>query len=170
HHDLNVMMPNQTLSKLTSRLIEKLDEYFTSVTPDAILVQGDTTTVLSASLAAFYHKIPIGHIEAGLRTGNLDSPWPEEANRILTSRLAHWHFAPTEAKKKNLIRESINDEAIYVTGNTVIDALLAAQKIAEEKNVTISSLPNFDAYRTGRKRMVHITSHRRENFGNGIKQ
>lgn len=169
-HDLDVMVPNQTLSKLTAKLITKLDQYFLSTAPDAILVQGDTTTVFAAALTAFYHKISVGHVEAGLRTGNLNSPWPEEANRVLASRLARWHFAPTEANKGNLLRENVDEASIYVTGNTVIDALLTAKVIAKERNVMVDELPNFNGYRRGTKRMVLITGHRRENFGSGFQQ
>jgi UDP-N-acetylglucosamine 2-epimerase (non-hydrolysing) len=128
--DLDLMKPNQTLAGLTARAITGIDQYLTEYKPDLVLVQGDTTTVFSAAMAAFYHKIPVGHVEAGLRTGNLMSPWPEEANRVLTSRLAALHFAPTETSRQNLLREHVPDEQIIVTGNTVIDALfLALEKI-----------------------------------------
>lgn len=166
--DLNIMRPNQTLGELTSRLIEKLDKYLAQEKPDIVLVQGDTTTVLAGSLAAFYHKIPIGHVEAGLRTGNLYSPWPEEANRVLTTRLARWHFCPTESNKNNLLKEGVFEKDVYVTGNTVIDALLIARdKIAEMSGIDRlvglpSGLMNSD------RRMVLITGHRRENFGAGF--
>jgi UDP-N-acetylglucosamine 2-epimerase (non-hydrolysing) len=126
--DLNLMRPNQSLGALTSRAIQALDTYLAQDRPDLILVQGDTTTVFCATLAAFYHQIPVGHVEAGLRTGNLHAPWPEEANRVLTSRLATLHFAPTENNRENLLREGMPSERIFVTGNTVIDALLLALK------------------------------------------
>ena len=122
--DLNLMQPDQTLGGLTSRAIAALDECLALEQPQLILVQGDTTTVFCAALAAFYHQIPVGHVEAGLRTNNLKSPWPEEANRVLTSRLASLHFAPTESAKQNLLREGIDEAKVFVTGNTVIDALL----------------------------------------------
>ena len=121
--DLNLMQANQSLAGLTSRAIAALDQCFATERPDLVLVQGDTTTVFCAALAAFYHHIPVGHVEAGLRTHDLESPWPEEANRVLTSRLTSLHFAPTESSKQNLLREAVKESAIFVTGNTVIDAL-----------------------------------------------
>ena len=122
--DLNIMRPSQTLAGLTARSIFLgLDSYMAEVRPDLVLVQGDTTTTFAASLTAFYHHIPVGHVEAGLRTGNLESPWPEEANRILTTRLAALHFAPTELNRQNLLAEGVSPEKIFVTGNTVINAL-----------------------------------------------
>ena len=155
--DLELMRPNQTLGGLTSRAISAIDEYLARERPDIVMVQGDTTTVLAGALAAFYHHIPIAHVEAGLRTGNLESPWPEEANRVLTTRLAHWHFCPTENNKNNLLNEGVNPADIYVTGNTVIDALL----LAKEK------VKGESGQRNG-KRSVLITGHRRENFGEGF--
>lgn len=166
--DLNIMRPNQTLGELTARLIGKLDAYLSIEKPDVVLVQGDTTTVLAGALAAFYHKIPIGHIEAGLRTGNLYAPWPEEANRVLTTRLAKWHFAPTETSRDNLISEGIPSEHIFVTGNTVIDALHWACKIVRERKPVIPGLPSEIVQ--GNQRLVLITGHRRENFGEGFEQ
>lgn len=166
--DLNIMRPNQTLGELTSRLIEKLDKYLAQENPDIVLVQGDTTTVLAGALAAFYHKIPIGHVEAGLRTGNLYSPWPEEANRVLTTRLARWHFAPTEKSRQNLLQEGVSDANIFVTGNTVIDALHWAREIVRETNPVIPNLP--DKVMVDDHKLVLITGHRRENFGDGFEQ
>ncbi len=169
--DLNIMRPNQTLGELTSRLIDRLDKYLAAEKPDVVLVQGDTTTVLAGALAAFYHKISIGHIEAGLRTGDLYSPWPEEANRVLTTRLSKWHFCPTENSKKNLLREGISEKNIFVTGNTVIDALLLAKKkigtMAGAEVETLIGLPR--GVMESRRRMVLITGHRRENFGEGFR-
>lgn len=154
--DLELMRPNQTLGGLTSRAIVALDDYLAAEKPDIVMVQGDTTTVLAGALAAFYHHIPIAHVEAGLRTGNLESPWPEEANRVLTTRLAKWHFCPTENNRENLLREGVDPASVYVTGNTVIDALmLARQKVKS----TVDG-----------KRRVLITGHRRENFGEGFEQ
>ncbi len=121
--DLNLMQPNQTLGGLTARAVEALDQFLEAEKPDLVLAQGDTTTVFCAALTAFYHRVPLGHVEAGLRTGNLQSPWPEEANRVLTTRLAALHFAPTENNRQNVLREGIPDDRIFVTGNTVIDAL-----------------------------------------------
>jgi len=166
--DLDLMRPNQSLGGLTSRAIEALDRYLAEDKPDVVLVQGDTTTVLCAALAAFYHKIPIAHVEAGLRTGNLDSPWPEEANRVLTSRLARWHFAPTESNRQNLLRELVSDEQIYVTGNTVIDALFLALVKIKKNPPEISGLPGSTLDYLGERKMVLITGHRRENFGGGF--
>lgn len=152
--DLALMQPNQTLGGLTSRAIAAIDDYLAKEKPDIVMVQGDTTTVLAGALAAFYHHIPVAHVEAGLRTWNMESPWPEEANRVLTTRLAKWHFCPTENNKANLLREGVDPSGIYVTGNTVIDALM----IAKEK---VRDL-------TDGKRRVLITGHRRENFGSGF--
>jgi len=166
--DLNLMKPNQTLAGLTSRAIDAIDRYLASDKPDVVLVQGDTTTVFASALAAFYHKIPVGHVEAGLRTGNMFSPWPEEANRVLTTRLAKWHFAPTETNRQNLLNERVPDSDIYVTGNTVIDALFLALAKIENQPPAISGLPNATMECFGDKRMVLITGHRRENFGDGF--
>src|SRR5574341_1409902 len=124
--DLNIMSPNQTLSQLTASALPAVDNYLANETPDLVLVQGDTTTAFASSLAAFYHKIPVGHVEAGLRTGDLYSPWPEEANRVLISRLAALHFAPTELNRQNLLAESVPSCKIFITGNTVVDALFLA--------------------------------------------
>jgi len=153
--DLNIMRANQSLTGLTSRLLSELDEVLLRENPDAVLVQGDTTTVMSVSLACFYHHIPIGHVEAGLRTWDMQNPFPEEANRVITSHLARWHFAPTEQSRQNLLKEGVRDESIAVTGNTVIDALLWTAR----KNVPIGI--DLDPS----LRLVLVTSHRRENFG-----
>ena len=135
--DLKLMQPNQTLGGLTSRAVAAIDAYLAEDRPDVVLVQGDTTTVMAAALAAFYHKIPVGHVEAGLRTGNLQSPWPEEMNRVVTTRLARWHFAPTESNRKNLLGEGIADADISVTGNTVIDALYLAKDTITGQSTTV---------------------------------
>ena len=158
--DLALMRPNQTLGGLTSRAIAALDEYLSEEKPDIVMVQGDTTTVLCGALAAFYHHIPVAHVEAGLRTGNMESPWPEEANRVLTTRLAKWHFCPTENNRKNLLEEGVSPDDIYVTGNTVIDALMLARAKVESEGVVS----------TVRRKSVLITGHRRENFGRGFEQ
>lgn len=174
--DLNIMKPNQSLGELTSRLINGLDLYLAAERPDVVLVQGDTTTVLAGALAAFYHKIDIGHVEAGLRTGNLYSPWPEEANRLMTTRLAKWHFCPTETSKENLLREGITSENVFVTGNTVIDALHLAQDIVRKNPPMIEGIPgNVQTFGTktnhdSERKLVLITGHRRENFGDGFEQ
>ena len=164
--DLALMRPNQTLGGLTSRAIAALDEYLAEVRPDIIMVQGDTTTVLVGALAAFYHHIPVAHVEAGLRTWNMESPWPEEANRVLTTRLAKWHFCPTENNKANLLKEGVPEKDIYVTGNTVIDALLMAKDKVRKNPPEIDGLP--PGLMSSEDRMVLITGHRRENFGEGF--
>ena len=164
--DLGLMRPNQTLAGLTARAITALDEYLEKENPDIVMVQGDTTTVLAGALSAFYHHIPVAHVEAGLRTWNMESPWPEEANRVLTTRLAKWHFCPTENNKANLLKEGVSEKDIYVTGNTVIDALLMAKEKVNLNPPTIDGLP--EGLMASDKRMVLITGHRRENFGNGF--
>lgn len=164
--DLQLMRPNQTLGGLTSRAIAAIDEYLNEEKPDIVMVQGDTTTVLAGALASFYHHIPVAHVEAGLRTWNMESPWPEEANRVLTTRLAKWHFCPTENNKANLLKEGVSEKDIYVTGNTVIDALLMAKDMVAKKPPRIDGLP--DALMQSSERMVLITGHRRENFGQGF--
>lgn len=164
--DLSLMRPNQTLGGLTSRAIAAIDEYLAEEKPDVVMVQGDTTTVLAGAMAAFYHHIPVAHVEAGLRTWNMESPWPEEANRVLTTRLAKWHFCPTENNKANLLKEGVPAKDIYVTGNTVIDALLMAKEKVCSNPPTIDGLPK-DLIASD-ERMVLITGHRRENFGEGF--
>jgi UDP-N-acetylglucosamine 2-epimerase (non-hydrolysing) len=153
--DLDIMRPNQALTTLTARLLLDMDDVLLAEKPDVVLVQGDTTTVMAVSLACFYHRIPIGHVEAGLRTWDMDNPFPEEANRVITGRFARWHFAPTESSRQNLLREGIADNAITVTGNTVIDALLMTAKKDLDLGIDIDAS----------KRLILITSHRRENFG-----
>ncbi|MEI7880126.1 MAG: UDP-N-acetylglucosamine 2-epimerase (non-hydrolyzing) [bacterium] len=173
--DLNLMKRNQTLAGLTSRAITAVDSYLAREKPDLILVQGDTTTVFTASLAAFYHHIPVGHVEAGLRTGNLKSPWPEELNRVLTTRIATLHFAPTANNRRNLLKEGIPAKNIIVTGNTVIDALFLA--LAKVKNyppripglpVSLNLRSEISDLRCPPPPLVLITGHRRENLGDGF--
>jgi UDP-N-acetylglucosamine 2-epimerase (non-hydrolysing) len=172
--DLDVMRPNQTLAGLTARLMESIDGWLGARQPDLALVQGDTTTVLVAALACFYRRIPIGHVEAGLRTGNIWSPFPEEVNRKLATPLMALHFAPTGGAREALLREGIPEGSITVTGNTVIDALLlevAAQRadarIRSRVDGELCALVGPD---WAEMPMVLITGHRRENFGNGIEQ
>ncbi|CAM5783480.1 MAG: UDP-N-acetylglucosamine 2-epimerase (non-hydrolyzing) [Burkholderiales bacterium] len=153
--DLNVMQANQSLSGLTARLLTGADAVLAEQAPDAVLVQGDTTTVMAMCLACFYRRIPIGHVEAGLRTGDIHNPFPEEANRLIASLFARWHFAPTESSRQNLLREDVADADILVTGNTVIDALL----MTAERSATV------DLGQRPGARMVLVTAHRRENFG-----
>ncbi len=164
--DLDIMRPNQSLAQITSKGVEQIDAYLNTTKPDLIIVQGDTTTTFVAALTAFYHNIFVGHVEAGLRTGNLKAPWPEEANRILTSRLASIHFAPTEKNKKNLISEGVDPGNIFVTGNTVIDALFLTIKKIKDKSLIISGLELNDGL--AGKPIALITGHRRENLGKGL--
>lgn len=164
--DLALMRPNQTLGGLTSRAIAAIDEYLAEEKPDIVMVQGDTTTVLAGALSAFYHHIPVAHVEAGLRTWNMESPWPEEANRVLTTRLAKWHFCPTENNKTNLLKEGVPGKDIYVTGNTVIDALLMAKEKVKVNPPIIKGLSND--LMSSKERVVLVTGHRRENFGEGF--
>jgi UDP-N-acetylglucosamine 2-epimerase (non-hydrolysing) len=172
--DLEVMRPNQTLAGLTARLMEGIDRWLESAKPDMALVQGDTTTVLVAALACFYRRIPIGHVEAGLRTGNIWSPFPEEVNRRLATPLVALHFAPTESAREALLREGVADATIAVTGNTVIDALqmeVATQardaEVRRSIDAGLSALLGRDWATTP---YVLVTGHRRENFGDGIEQ
>ena len=170
--DLNLMVPNQSLAGLTARGIEAVDGYLADDKPDLILIQGDTTTTLCAALAAFYRRIPVGHVEAGLRTWNLQAPWPEEANRVLASRLTALHFGPTEISRQNLLREGVLDETIFVTGNTGIDALFLALKKVRAAPPAIVGLPAYfqpgQTFSNRAARLVLITGHRRENFGPGF--
>lgn len=169
-HDLDIMQPGQSLSGLTARIIAGLEPVLLHETPDLILVHGDTTTSFAAALAAYYQQIPVGHIEAGLRTGSLYSPWPEEGNRRLTAVLAQHHFAPTEQARANLLREGIDAARIHVTGNTVIDALLATKARIDGSNALHGELEQrFDMLRSS-ARLVLITGHRRENFGGGFER
>ena len=166
--DLNLMKPGQTLSDVTSGVLKGLEQVFAEWMPDLILVHGDTATTFAASLAGYYHKIKIGHVEAGLRTGDLYSPWPEEANRKLTGVLANYHFAPTQSSYENLIKENVSPENIVVTGNTVIDALLQVkQKIEQDQSLSIQFQQQF-SYLDSNKKLILVTGHRRENFGQGF--
>ncbi len=165
--DLDLMEPEQTLAGLTARAVEAVDRCLARGKPDLVLVQGDTTTTFCASLAAFYNHLPVGHVEAGLRTNNLDSPWPEEANRVLATRLATLHFAPTELNRQNLLKDRVPAERIFVTGNTVIDALFLAREIVKAKPPEVPGLPG-ELAGAGGPRLVLITGHRRENFGPGF--
>ena len=168
--DLNLMKPGQDLYDITSGVLLGLKTVLTEWRPDAMLVHGDTSTTFAASLAAFYQRIPVGHVEAGLRTGNLYSPWPEEANRKLTSTLVKWHFAPTATSRSNLLSENIAAESIHVTGNTVIDALLQVrEKIVSNADLRQQFEKDFD-FLSPAKRLVLVTGHRRENFGTGFEQ
>ena len=160
-YDLDIMQPGQDLYDVSARILLGMRDVLTKEKPDLVLVHGDTSTSTFAALAAFYQQIPVGHVEAGLRTGNIYSPWPEEMNRQLNGRLCTWHFAPTETARQNLLKEHVDDKHIVVTGNTVIDALHWV--VASGKAVA----PQFN--RDEKRRMVLITGHRRENFGDGMK-
>lgn len=174
-YDLNIMKPNQDLYDITSRILLGMRDVLKEVQPDIVLVHGDTTTSMAAALAAFYQQIPVGHVEAGLRTGNIYSPWPEEMNRLITGRITTHHFSPTPLAKENLLKEGVNPARITVTGNTVIDALqMVVKRLAEDKALanevaTKIGQMGYDVQRLdGKRRMVLITGHRRENFGEGF--
>lgn len=173
--DLNIMKQGQDLYDVTSRVLLGMRDVLAEVNPDVVLVHGDTTTSTAAALAAFYRQIPVGHVEAGLRTHNIYSPWPEEMNRQITGRIAAYHFAPTPLSRDNLIAEAVEDTKIHVTGNTVIDALyMVLEKIQNNPGLQreLSSLLKEAGYDVSRlaegKKMVLITGHRRENFGEGF--
>lgn len=170
HYDLDIMKPGQDLFSITSDILMRIGGVYSDFRPDVVLVHGDTTTSFVTTLAAFYHRIPVGHVEAGLRTGNMYSPWPEEANRKLTGALARYHFSPTDAAKENLLRENVDQDSIYVTGNTVIDALLMVNgKLDRSPALEYELATRFPFLRDG-SRMVLITGHRRENFGDGFER
>ncbi|MGN0711186.1 MAG: non-hydrolyzing UDP-N-acetylglucosamine 2-epimerase [Anaerovoracaceae bacterium] len=162
-YDLNIMKPNQTISQITSNALMGLEEVLKKEQPDVVLVHGDTTTTFAAALAAFYQQIKVGHVEAGLRTYDKYSPYPEEMNRVLTGHIADFHFAPTERNKNNLLRENVKEENIFITGNTVIDALHeVAGKPYEFEDETLKKI-DFDG-----RRVITVTCHRRENLGENM--
>ncbi|MBW4933790.1 non-hydrolyzing UDP-N-acetylglucosamine 2-epimerase [Marinobacter sp. F4206] len=169
-YDLNIMKPGQDLTDVTCSILGGLREVLATEKPDIVLVHGDTATTFATSLAAYYQQIPVGHVEAGLRTGNLYSPWPEEANRKLTGALTELHFAPTDTSRSNLFREGVRDCSIVVTGNTVIDALFdVVAKIDSEKGLRNKLSAQFPFLRPD-ARMILITGHRRESFGGGFER
>lgn len=170
-YDLNIMAPGQDLYDITSKVLLGMRDVLNDFKPDVVLVHGDTTTTISTTLAAFYQQIPVGHVEAGLRTGNIYSPWPEEANRLLTTQITKYHFAPTEMNKANLIREHIDEKNIVITGNTVIDTLfLVLDKIKNDDTLErdIDLKISNKGYKITDRKIVLITGHRRENFGDGF--
>lgn len=177
-YDLNVMKQGQDLYDITTQILLGLRDVLRETSPDIVLVHGDTTTSTTAALAAFYQQIPVGHIEAGLRTHNIYSPWPEEMNRQITGRIATYHFAPTELARENLLKENIDNDKIIITGNTVIDALKTVVKKIKENRFSIQDDLNRQLRKLGYdvnrlkdgKKMVLITGHRRENFGEGFIQ
>lgn len=169
-YDLNIMVPGQSLTQITTKILQGMESVLQEFKPDAVLVHGDTTTTMAASLAAYYQRISVGHVEAGLRTGDIYSPWPEEANRKLAGSIAQYHFAPTETSQSNLMAENIPSKNIIVTGNTVIDALLWVKTkidsdLALEKNLALK-YPFLDSS----KKMILVTGHRRESFGGGFER
>ena len=174
-YDLNIMKQGQDLYDVTSRVLVGMRDVLKEAQPDVVLVHGDTTTSTSAALAAFYQQIPVGHVEAGLRTHNIYSPWPEEMNRLITGRIATYHFAPTALSRENLLRENVLDDSIIVTGNSVIDALyMVVDKVKSDSGLSAEledtlNRAGYDVNRlaNGRK-LVLITGHRRENFGDGF--
>ena len=168
--DLNVMRPGQSLYSVTSEILSGLGDVLEDLRPDMVLVHGDTATTLSATLAAYFARIPIGHVEAGLRTGNLYSPWPEEGNRRVTGALASLNFAPTETSRASLLRENVSDDRIVVTGNTVIDALLeVVERIKSDPKLESNLSDRFPTLHPDR-RLVLVTGHRRESFGGGFER
>jgi UDP-N-acetylglucosamine 2-epimerase (non-hydrolysing) len=169
-YDLNLMKPGQDLTDITCGILQGLKPVLTEFKPDYVLVHGDTATSISTTLAAYYQQIKVGHVEAGLRTGSIYSPWPEEGNRRLTGAIADLHFAPTETSKQNLLRENIDPEKIIVTGNTVIDALFGViEKLEKDVELKSALQSQFDFLDAG-KRLVLITGHRRESFGDGFER
>ncbi len=168
--DLDIMRLGQTLNDLTASIVIGMKPVLESFKPDVVLVHGDTATTFAVSLAAYYQHVKVGHVEAGLRTGDIYSPWPEEANRKLTSVIANYHFAPTEVSKKNLLAEGVCENCITVTGNTVIDALFKVkEKLLRDKSVLQAQSENFD-YLDSNKRLILVTGHRRESFGGGFER
>lgn len=168
--DLNIMKPGQDLSSVTASILLGMREVLASFRPDVVLVHGDTATTFAASVAAYYQQIPVAHVEAGLRTGNIYSPWPEEGNRKLTGALASLHFAPTDASRDNLLREGVDPSCVVVTGNTVIDALLqVAAKLDADSTLQKKFASRFDFLHPNRK-LILVTGHRRESFGGGFER
>jgi len=169
-YDLDIMKPGQDLTDVTCNVLQGLVPVLAEFRPDIVLVHGDTTTTMAASLAAYYQKIPVGHVEAGLRTGNIYSPWPEEMNRRLAGAITRYHFAPTDCACRNLLKEGVDRDSITVTGNTVIDALLTVvQKVQTDSAVQAEMAERF-SFLSDKKRLILVTGHRRENFGAGFEQ
>lgn len=171
-YDLNIMAPNQDLYDITSKVLLGMRDVLADFTPDVVLVHGDTTTAMAAALAAFYRQIPVGHVEAGLRTYNLMSPWPEEMNRQVADRICTWYFAPTDQSRRHLLDEGADGEHIFVTGNTVIDALLMAVDIIDSRpdvRLQVEQDLRAKGYEVGARPYILVTGHRRENFGEGFR-
>ncbi|KPH90393.1 UDP-N-acetylglucosamine 2-epimerase [Pseudoalteromonas undina] len=169
-YDLNLMKAGQTLPEVTSGILLELTPVLKDFKPDVVLVHGDTATTFSASLAAYYEQIAVGHVEAGLRTGNIYSPWPEEGNRKLTGALTKYHFAPTDTSKANLLKEDYAEESIFITGNTVIDALLMVKQQIEDNTELSSTLAEQFSMLDESKKLILVTGHRRESFGGGFER
>jgi UDP-N-acetylglucosamine 2-epimerase (non-hydrolysing) len=169
-YDLNLMVENQTLNDVTAKIIIKMRNVLLDFRPDIVLVHGDTATTFAASLASFFEKVDIGHVEAGLRTGDLYSPWPEEANRRLTGVLANLHFAPTEKSAQNLKVENHNSDNIHITGNIVIDALLLISNKIKNDKILLTELESRFSFLEKTKKLILVTGHRRENLGDGFEQ
>jgi UDP-N-acetylglucosamine 2-epimerase (non-hydrolysing) len=170
-YDLEIMKPGQTLSGITSEILTRIEPVLQDFRPDMVLVHGDTSTTLATTLASYYQQIAVGHVEAGLRTGNIYSPWPEEANRKLTGALAQLHFAPTEQSRANLLAENVDPAGIHVTGNTVIDALLWVRaKLEADISLSQELAGRFAQVLREGRRLILITGHRRENFGGGFER
>ncbi|CAN5428696.1 UDP-N-acetylglucosamine 2-epimerase (non-hydrolyzing) [soil metagenome] len=167
-HDLNMMRAGQSLTDITTGVLKGLEAILDAEKPDLILVHGDTSTTFAASLAAYYRRIPVGHVEAGLRTGNIYSPWPEEINRRLTGAIATHHFAPTELARSNLLREGVADDRICVTGNTVVDALFSIIKKLESDDALHKRIAGQFDFLDDQRKLILVTGHRRENFGEGF--
>ena len=168
--DLNIMKPEQDLTDVTTAILHGIREIYRQFRPDIVLVHGDTATTFATTLSAYYHQIPVAHVEAGLRTGNLYSPWPEEANRKLTGALAALHFAPTETSRQNLLSEGIDPTTIHITGNTVIDALLEVASRLDESITLQKEISTQFSFLSDEKRIILVTGHRRESFGGGFER
>lgn len=168
--DLNIMRAGQDLTDITTGILQGMKGVFAQFKPDVVLVHGDTATTFAASLAAYYQQIPVAHVEAGLRTGNLYSPWPEEGNRRLTGALANLHFAPTETSRANLLREGVNPTAVVVTGNTVIDALLDVVTRLDQDHGLSAEAASPSAFLNSNRKVILVTGHRRESFGGGFER
>lgn len=169
-YDLDIMKAGQDLTDITSRIVVQLRDVFSQESFDMVLVHGDTTTAMAASLAAFYAKISVGHVEAGLRTGDIYSPWPEEMNRNIVGRIAEIHFAPTKRSEQNLLEENVTPSKVHVTGNTVIDALLQVTGRIKQNTLLNEELKSKFNFIDNGKRLIVVTGHRRENFGEGFEQ
>src|SRR3990167_3237233 len=168
-YDLNIMTANQDLSSITANVLNGLKTVLNEVKPDCVIVQGDTTSTMASALAAFYQKIPIWHVEAGLRTHDIYAPFPEEINRAISTRIAKLHFAPTNTSKQNLLKENVDEKTIFVTGNTVIDALLwVRDKVNQQNDWSAIIGKDIQQLINEKKQIILITGHRRENFGEGF--